>query len=351
MYIVFYICFLALLSSCATIVPPSGGEKDTSPPEILSTLPLNRSINFKEDKIQINFNEYIQVDKPNIIFFPPINPTPSVKTQGKSVILNFETDLIDNTTYIINFNNSIKDINESNELNNFKFIFSTGSALDSCVVKGSVFDLKSNKKINSAIVGLFKKINYSNLDSLIRAQEPDYYVYCDQFGEYKFTNLKEGEYTLLAFKDLNFNKKYDKIEKISMPIKLNIDSIHNHDMRLFTDNRFLKIDTLDCENSLDKTNVGQLNFNFEKLDFNNKMLIGEILQKDKVISCFNINTKVVKIDSLSVGVYNFRIFHDLNNNGVWDSGNIQELSEPEYIKHYNQEIDIKKDWEIDVFVD
>ena len=342
---------MVLLNSCATIVPPSGGEKDTSPPEILSTSPLNRSINFIEDKIQINFNEYIQVDKTNIIFFPPINPAPSVKIKGRSVILNFETDLTDNTTYIVNFNNSIKDLNESNELNNFKFIFSTGGVLDSCVVKGSVLDLKSNKKINSAIVSLFEKKSCSNFDSLIRVQEPDYYVYSDQAGNYEFTNLKEGEYTLFAFKDLNLNKKYDNIEKISMPIKLNVDSVHNHDMRLFTDNRFIKIDTLDCENSLDKTNVGQLNFNFEKLDFNNKILIGEILQNDKAINCFNINTKFVKIDSLSVGVYNFRIFHDLNNNGIWDSGNIQELSEPEHIKYYNQEINIKKDWEIDVLVD
>ena len=115
-------CFLILLHSCATIVPPSGGEKDTSPPNILNTTPLNRSINFKEDKIQINFNEYIQVDKSNIIFFPPINPAPSIKVKGRSIILNLETDLIDNTTYIVNFNNSIKDLNESNELNNFKFI-------------------------------------------------------------------------------------------------------------------------------------------------------------------------------------------------------------------------------------
>ena len=143
----------------------------------------------------------------------------------------------------------------------------------------------------------------------------------------------------------------DTIEKISMPIKLNVDSIHNHDISLFTDNRFLKIDTLDCESSLDKTNVGQLNFNFENLDFKNKIFIGEILQKDKSISCFNINTKFVKIDSLSVGVYNFRIFHDLNNNGTWDSGNIQNFCEPEYIKNYNQEINVKKDWEIDVLID
>jgi len=102
---------------------------------------------------------------------------------------------------------------------------------------------------------------------------------------------------------------------------------------------------------LDKTNVGKLNLNFENLDFNNKIFIGEILQKDKVISCFNINTKFVKIDSLSIGSYNFRIFHDLNNNGIWDSGNIQNLSDPEYIKYYDQEISIKKDWEVDVLIE
>ena len=351
MYIVFYICLLVLFNSCATIVPPSGGEKDTTPPEILSTTPLNGCINFNEDKIQINFNEYIQIDKSNIIYFPPINPAPSIKIKNKSVILNFETDLIDNTTYIVNFNNSIKDLNESNELNNFKFIFSTGSILDSCVVKGSVSDLRSSKKINSAIVGLFKKIDYLNFDSLIRNQEPDYYVYCDQFGNYEFTNLKEGVYTLFAFKDLNLNKKYDNIEKISMPIKLNIDGNLDYDLGLFTDHRFLQLDSLYCNNSMDKTNIGQLNFNFEKLNFKEKILIGEVTRDDKAISCFNINTKFVKIDSLPVGVYNFRIFHDINNNGIWDSGNIQDLSDPEYINYYKQKINIKKDWEVDVLID
>lgn len=351
MHIVFYICFFILLNSCATIVPPSGGQKDASPPEVISTDPLNGSINFKEDEIQINFNEYVQVDKSNIIFFPPIKQTPSITIKGKSVILNFESDLIENTTYVVNFNNSIKDLNESNRLINFKFVFSTGSVLDSCVVKGSVFNMRTNKKLNSATVGLFKTINYLNFDSLIRVQEPDYYIYSDQVGNYEFTNLKEGEYTLFAFKDLNLNNKYDTIEKISMPIKLNVDSIHNHDLRLFTDNRFLKINTSDCESSLDKTNVGQLNLNFKNLDFNNKIFIGEILQKDTVISCFNINTEFVKIDSLSVGSYNFRIFHDLNNNGNWDSGNIQNLSDPEYVKYYDQEISIKKDWEVDVLIE
>ena len=54
---------------------------------------FNKSINFKEDKIQINFNEYIQVDKSNITFFLQLTQCPQLK-KGKSVILNFETDLL-----------------------------------------------------------------------------------------------------------------------------------------------------------------------------------------------------------------------------------------------------------------
>ena len=55
------ICFL--LSSCANIVMPTGGEKDIIPPKLLKTLPENNTINFKETSILFEFDENIAVNK------------------------------------------------------------------------------------------------------------------------------------------------------------------------------------------------------------------------------------------------------------------------------------------------
>ena len=65
----------------------------------------------------------------------------------------------------------------------------------------------------------------------------------------------------------------------------------------------------------------------------------------------NVKKAIITIDSLLVGIYSFRMFKDLNKNSLWDSGNIKNLTPPEKLKFFNETIDIKKDWEIDVFIE
>ena len=48
-----YMCFLLLLYSCANIVPPTGGEKDVSPPKPIDLTPPNLSVNFNSNKIEL----------------------------------------------------------------------------------------------------------------------------------------------------------------------------------------------------------------------------------------------------------------------------------------------------------
>ena len=45
------VVFLLLLNSCANIVMPTGGKKDTSSPILLQTIPKNNSVNFQNNKI------------------------------------------------------------------------------------------------------------------------------------------------------------------------------------------------------------------------------------------------------------------------------------------------------------
>ena len=48
-----------LFQNCAQMASPPGGKKDTLAPKIISSIPLNKSKNFKGRKIELNFNEYI----------------------------------------------------------------------------------------------------------------------------------------------------------------------------------------------------------------------------------------------------------------------------------------------------
>jgi len=52
-----YVTFgVLMLSSCAQIVNPTGGERDLTAPEILTTSPRNKSTNFSKNTIQFKFN-------------------------------------------------------------------------------------------------------------------------------------------------------------------------------------------------------------------------------------------------------------------------------------------------------
>jgi len=355
LYIVFYICFSFLFSSCATVIPPSGGEKDTSPPKVIELFPANQSVNFNKKEIIFNFDEYVQIkNQSEINFFPEIKPRPKIKTKGKSIIVEFLTNLKPNTTHIINFNGSIVDLNESNSLKSFQYVFSTGGFIDTCSLSGSVFDLKYNLKTKGAQIGLFKDKLIENFDSLIRYSKPDYFILSDENGNYIFSNLKSGNYILYGLKDLNLSGYYEDSESVSMPIEITIKDTLTTDVPLFIENPFLKKDTLSCfykKEKKDSLNIGSINLNFKKEIYDSKKYLGELTLKDSSINCFNINSKIIKIDSLLAGIYSFRMFEDANGNDFWDSGNIKNLISPEKIFFFGEKIDVKKDWEIDVFIE
>tara|TARA_B100000945_G_scaffold315451_1_gene314658 strand:- start:924 stop:1973 length:1050 start_codon:yes stop_codon:yes gene_type:complete len=348
-------CFYLLLNSCATVVAPSGGEIDTLPPKLVFTTPNNQSVNFTQNEILLVFDEYIQIkNKSEVNFFPEINPRPTIIIRGKSIILELPGELKPNTTHIVNFNSSIVDINESNPLKNFKYVFSTGDIIDTCQLIGDVFDLKSNAKTQGAKVGLFKNKLVENFDSLIRTEAPDYFIYSNENGQYSFSNLKSGNYILYGTRDLNLNSNYEGGEPISMPVEITIKDNQKSDVFLFIEGGFSKKDTLNFSHKRPKNtplSTGSVNFNFKEDVYKNGKHIGEIMLNDSSFFCFYINSNIIQIDSLLTGVYSFRMFEDANENNTWDPGDIKNLIPPEKIKHFVDNIEIKKDWKIDFFID
>lgn len=213
---------------------PSGGSQDTIPPVVLRNIPENYSVHFDEKEIEIRFDEYIRLKNltQELIISPPMKYAPTITPMSASKILRIyiEDTLKENTTYVFNFGNSIEDNNEGNTLEQFKYVFSTGSYVDSLTLSGQVRDANLVRPEKETTVMLYE-INESFSDSVIYKEKPTYItVTKDTTGVFQLTNLKEGNYLLIALKEKNrsytFNPREDKIGFAAQPIQIPTDSTY-----------------------------------------------------------------------------------------------------------------------------
>ena len=231
------IAFLFLLSfvDCAKKGTPTGGLKDTLAPVIVRSIPENYTVNFTGDEIEIRFNEYIKLKEitKELIVSPPMKFTPIITplSTSKTLKIKILDTLKPNTTYSFNFGNSIVDNNEENKFEYFKYVFSTGSYIDSLKLSGKVKDAQFITPEIPTTVMLYE-VNDTFTDSLIYSDKPTYItVTKDSTGTFELSNLKEGKYLLLALKektsDYIFQPQNDKIGFVSELVTLPTDSTYS----------------------------------------------------------------------------------------------------------------------------
>ncbi len=178
--IITFILLLAIYSSCAQIGRPEGGPQDETPPIIELSEPENRTTNFVEKKIVIEFDENIQLKNLNeqLVVSPPMEEKPNIKVNMNKLIIKFIDSLRSNTTYTLNFANSITDLNEANEFENYDYIFSTGSVIDSFQVNGKLVNAFDEEPIFGATILL-----HSNLsDTAFLSEIPNFIARTDSSG-------------------------------------------------------------------------------------------------------------------------------------------------------------------------
>lgn len=219
LYIIFLLLFSLSFIDCAKRGFPEGGPRDTIPPVIVRSIPENYSTQFKGNEIRIHFDEYIKLKnlQQQLIISPPLDNQPIIEpfTTARFIRIVIEDTLRENTTYSFNFGNSIVDNNEENPFEFFKYVFSTGSYIDSLSVVGSISDAKKRKPEENIIVMLYE-VNEQFSDSIIYNKKP-YYVASTQGnpGFFSIENIKEGKYLLIALKDNNNNYTFQpSVDKI-----------------------------------------------------------------------------------------------------------------------------------------
>tara|TARA_R110002051_G_scaffold71624_4_gene129347 strand:+ start:9278 stop:10894 length:1617 start_codon:yes stop_codon:yes gene_type:complete len=233
----FVFVFIIVLVSyqCAQRGTPTGGPKDTTAPELLRAEPPNMSVNFKEQKIRLYFNELVKLKdiQKQLIISPPLKYAPVLTPLGnanKYVEITLKDTLAPNTTYTLNFGQGIVDNNEENPLPFFTYVFSTGNYIDSLELSGVVKDA-FNKKVDEFVSIMLYKIDSTYTDSTLYKKLPNYITNTlDSAVIFKLKNLKEGKYALFAIKDVAgnnlFDQKSDKIGFVEDTINLPTDSIY-----------------------------------------------------------------------------------------------------------------------------
>lgn len=253
--------FVALLSnSCANESVPQGGDIDKAPPKITKTFPANKSLQFSSDKIQMVFDEFLKpTGFTKTLISPPLSKNPEYHIEGKKLIIKLKSPLRDSTTYTLNFADDIKDLNEGNALNNFTYVFSTGSYIDSQTISGTVISAKDNEPISDVIISLYPK---DSIDG-VTYSKPYYFAISDKAGTFQINNIKSGEYLMFGLKDQNNNYKYDQpnelIGFLQQPVILTDSNNITKSLRLFSENnKKLKV------NDVRSIEPGQLMFTFSK---------------------------------------------------------------------------------------
>lgn len=193
---------MLLVYSCANRAQgPTGGPKDKTPPRVLESTPSNGTINFKKKQIEIDFDEIVSIEKAsdNVIISPPQLTPPDIKSYGKQITVSLNENLIDATTYSINFGNAIVDINEKNALKNYVFSFSTGNEIDTLKISGIVINAENLNPLAGIFVGIYKETD----DSVFSKKPFLRIAKTDENGRFTINNVKKGAYKVFALGDAN----------------------------------------------------------------------------------------------------------------------------------------------------
>ena len=205
---------LAMLSTvifpwgCAnTTTPPTGGPKDTIPPVIRKLSPLPGAVNVPVHKtrLEFTFNEYVVVKDMKAIFLsPPLEKAPRHKIKGKTLVVYFESDLAENTTYTLDLTGAVADNNEGNMFPGFTLVFSTGPRIDSMMVTGTVQDCNTLLPVKGATVMFYKAAS----DSAVFLSRPVAAAKTDDWGFFSIRNIQDTVYRVYAIKDENGDNMY-----------------------------------------------------------------------------------------------------------------------------------------------
>ena len=336
-----YLCGLLglFLYSCANIIAPDGGPKDTTPPELLSITPADSQLNIKPKKITARFNKYMEVKDitQQMTITPLINIPPTVIAYGKRIEMELVDSLLrPNTTYKIDFGKAITDNREYTPVENFTYVFSTGSYFDSLHLTGYIIDALTGLPDTSMTVMLY---DHQITDSQIALEKPIYVAKANDQGIFQLDILPNLDFKLIAVQDVDNNKQYTAgAEKIAFWHSIvNPSKLHQLDGPMYS---FLEEDSAGNAQRQEQSVSNKYkrianNNNTKKTEPTFKVLVDTNNTANRTYDITE--NLIIKLPSDSINIDKDKIYLSYDASGI-------EAEAPIEITQSNDSISIKSSW-------
>jgi len=217
---VLVICLIILaVFSCGKDKPPTGGSKDTTPPEIIDFEPGNLTTNFQDDEITITFTETIDEHsfEDALHIYPPVMKK-KVTSGKQSVTIIFKEELKQDQTYLITIDTRCKDLQDNSLEKVNSLIFSTSDSISAHKLDVNlVLDERAPERQGTYFVHL-----YNTQDTIFITSQN-----AEKLQNFTFNNLPSEEVTVVAFLDENKNSDVDKKRELFDEKNVKLDDTEN----------------------------------------------------------------------------------------------------------------------------
>jgi len=201
-----------VLISCATPVPPTGGDPDRTGPEIISTFPQTGTVSFKERVVRFEFDEY--VDRTSfrnaLLMEPDLNIPLDISWRRRTATVTLLRPLPDSTTVMFTLSNQLRDTRSNRMANPFTLALSTGPEIDRGEIKVVVRPLYPTIETEGVSAFLYR-------EPADLTQPARYTATADTSGTITFRYLSTGTYKAILVNDLNRNRVWDPAREYAQP--------------------------------------------------------------------------------------------------------------------------------------
>ncbi len=193
---------IIVIFSCGKDKPPTGGPRDTTPPEIIDIEPENLTKNFLDDEITFTFTETIdgRSFEDALHFYPPIMKK-KITSGKQSVTIKFREELKPDQTYLLTLDTRCNDLRDNALEKTRTLIFSTSDTISAHKLD---VDLKLDERAPIR-QGMYYVQLYNTQDTIFITSQN-----AEVLQKFTFENLPSDGISVLAFLDENSNSEVEK---------------------------------------------------------------------------------------------------------------------------------------------
>ncbi len=203
-----------LFGQCATPTQPTGGPRDTTPPEVVETEPATGTTNFDQDQIRFEFSKYIDRNSFQDAFRmePDVNLDYEISWRRRRATVEFNDPLPDTTTFIFTIGTDLQDTRNNNIAGPYQLALSTGPDIDQGRITATVRDAQTGEGLMGERVVLYR--HPADLE-----ESANYVGEADSAGVVRFNYLREGRYKAFWLDDRNRNRRWDREREDAQPFQ------------------------------------------------------------------------------------------------------------------------------------